>query len=170
MLDYTHSDHLLLDGYNLIHAIPRFQHIMKKEGMDVARARFEDYARCLHDPGKVRLTYVYDGQGGKDEVHQLIPKDPGLAVVFTQKGISADEFIERIIAGSNNPESIQVATNDMAIVLTFRTLGAFSINADELVNRIDDLVRAQTRVINRNLSTNQSKWKDITLRSKLKGL
>ena len=170
MLDYSHSDHLLLDGYNLIHAIPSFQRIMKKEGMDAARARFEDYARCLHDPGKVRLTFVYDGQGAKDDVQQLLPKDPGLAVVFTQKGISADEFIERIIAGSDNPESIQVATNDLAIVLTFRTLGAFSITADELVDRIDDLVRIQTRVMNRSQSINQSKWKDITLRSKLKGL
>jgi len=103
-------------------------------------------------------------------VQQLLPKDAGLAVVFTQKGISADEFIERIIAGSDNPESIQVATNDLAIVLTFRTLGAFSITADELVDRIDDLVRIQTRVMNRSQSINQSKWKDITLRSKLKGL
>lgn len=168
MLDYSHSDHLLLDAYNLIHAIPQFQRIMKKKGLDIARAQFEDYARCLHDPGKVRLTFVYDGQGAKDEIQQLLPKDPGLAVVFTQKGISADEFIERIIAGSEHPERIQVATNDLAIVLTFRTLGAFSINADELVDRIDDLIRAQTRVLNQNLSRNQSRWKDITLRNKLK--
>jgi len=63
-----------------------------------------------------------------------------------------------------------VATNDMAIVLTFRTLGAFPINADDLVDRIEDLVQVQTRVMNRNQARNKSQWKDITLRSKLKGL
>ena len=170
MLDYRNSDHLMLDGYNLIHAIDRFRGIMKREGMDTARARFEDYTRCLHEPGRVRLTIVYDGQGAKDEVQQLIPKDPGLALVFTQKGTSADEFIERIIAGADHPENIQVATNDLAIVLTFRTLGAFSMNAEELELRVDELVRSEKRVMDRNSSINQSKWRDATYRNKLKGL
>ena len=170
MLDYRNSDHLMLDGYNLIHAIDRFRGILKREGMDAAKSRFEDYTRCLHEPGRVRLTIVYDGQGAKDEVQQLIPKDPGLAIVYTQKGTSADEFIERIIAGADQPQNIQVATNDLAIVLTFRTLGAFSMNAEELVDRVDDLVRIQKRVIDRNSSINQSKWRDVTFRNKLKGI
>lgn len=170
MLDYSQSEHLMLDGYNLIHAIPEFRKVMRRDGMDAARARFEDYSRCLHEPGKVRLTIVYDGQGAKDEVQQLIPGDPGLAIVFTQKGASADEFIERIIAGAKQADKIYVATNDLAIVQTFAAMGAFSLRADDLVGRIDDVLKAQRRSLDRTRVKNRDKWDGREFREKLKGL
>jgi predicted RNA-binding protein with PIN domain len=170
MPDYSQSEHLMLDGYNLIHAIPKFQHLLRRQGMDAARARFEDYSRCLHEPGKVRLTIVYDGQGAKDEILQLIPGDPGLAIVFTQKGASADEFIERIIAGAPRPHKIYVATNDLAIVQTFATMGAFTLRADDLVGRADRLQKIQRRALDRIRVKNRNQWDGRELREKLKGL
>ena len=65
MPDYSKSEHLILDGYNLIHAIPEVRNILKAHGITAARERFQELVSCLHEPGLVRLTIVYDGQGDK---------------------------------------------------------------------------------------------------------
>ena len=50
MPDYHNSEHLILDGYNLIHAMPEFKRALKVHGITAVRERFQETMACLHDP------------------------------------------------------------------------------------------------------------------------
>ena len=158
MPDYSQSEHLILDGYNLIHAIPEVRDAMRSHGITVARERFQELTLCLHDPGKVRLTIVYDGQGGKIDVAQPIPDDPGYAIVYSPSGVSADEVIERLVTNADSPERILVATMDHAIAQTFAASGAFALTPDELLDRIQRVTSVQTRVLQEKRRQNRREW------------
>ena len=158
MTDYSKSEHLILDGYNLIHSIPEIRDTMRDHGITVARERFHELVSCLHDPGKVRLTIVYDGQGGKIDVAQPIPGDPGYAIVYSPSGVSADEVIERLVTNADVPERILVATKDNAIAQTFAASGAFTLLPDELLDRIQRVTSAQARVLQETRRQNRGEW------------
>jgi predicted RNA-binding protein with PIN domain len=158
MPDYSQCEHLILDGYNLIHAIPEVRDAMRSHGITVARERFQELTLCLHDPGKVRLTIVYDGQGGKIDVDQPIPDDPGYAIVYSPSGVSADEVIERLVTNADSPERILVATKDHAIAQTFAASGAFALTPDELLDRIQRVTSVQTRVLQEKRRQNHREW------------
>ena len=158
MPDYRNSEHLILDGYNLIHSMPEFKRALKVHGITAVRERFQEAMACLHDPGRVRLTIVYDGQGGKIEVDQPIPDDPGYAIVYSPSGVSADEVIERLVANAETPERILVATRDNAIAQTFAASGAYSITPEELLERLDRVTSGDLRALAETRSKNRSKW------------
>ena len=158
MPDYSQSEHLILDGYNLIHAIPEVRDAMRSYGITVARERFQELTLCLHDPGKVRLTIVYDGQGGKIDVDQPIPDDPGYAIVYSPSGVSADEVIERLVTNADAPDRILVATKDHAIAQTIAASGAFALTPDELMDRIQRVTSVQRRVLQGKRAQNRSDW------------
>jgi predicted RNA-binding protein with PIN domain len=158
MPDYSQSEHLILDGYNLIHAIPEVRNAMRVHGLSVARERFQELSSCLHDPGKVRLTIVYDGQGGKIDVDQPIPDDPGYAIVYSPSGVSADEVIERLVTNADAPERILVATKDNAIAQTFAASGAFVLTPDELLDRIQRVNSGRSRVLQEKRRQNRKEW------------
>jgi len=158
MPDYEESEHLILDGYNLIHALPEFRAVLKSHGITAAREQFQEAMACLHDPGRVRLTIVYDGQGGKIEVDQPLPDDPGYAIVYSPSGVSADEVIERLVANADDPARILVATRDNAIAQTYAASGAFSLTPDELVSRLGRVASGQQRAVADMRRRNRREW------------
>ena len=158
MPDYSKSEHLILDGYNLIHAIPEVRNILKAHGITAARERFQELVSCLHEPGLVRLTIVYDGQGDKLEVAQPIPDDPGYAIVYSPSGVSADEVIERLVANADTPDRILVATKDNAIAQTFAASGAFALTPDEMLERLGRVNTEQSRVLQESRHKNRHQW------------
>ena len=158
MMDYSKSEHLILDGYNLIHALPEFRAVLDNYGISTARERFQEAMSCLHDPGHVRLTIVYDGQGGSMEVEQPLPDDPGYAIIYSPSGVSADEVIERLVVNADAPERILVATRDNAIVQTYAASGAFSLRPDELVERLDRVASSQQKVLADARRNNRQAW------------
>ena len=113
---------------------------------------------CLHEPGLVRLTIVYDGQGDKLEVAQPIPDDPGYAIVYSPSGVSADEVIERLVANADTPDRILVATKDNAIVQTFAASGAFALTPDEMLERLGRVNTEQSRALQETRRQNRRQW------------
>ncbi len=158
MPDYRQSEHLILDGYNLIHAFPELRKVLKDHGSSVARERFKEEVSCLHEPGRVRLTIVYDGQGGEVEVEQPLPDDPGFAIVYSPSGVSADEVIERFVANSSTPGRVLVATKDLAIAQTFATMGAFTLTPADLRARIDRILGEHGRVMEQVRRATRREW------------
>jgi len=158
MPDYSQSEHLILDGYNLIHAFPELRKVLKDHGSSIARERLEEEVSCLHEPGRVRLTIVYDGQGGEVEVAQPLPNDPGFAIVYSPSGVSADEVIERFVTNSSTPERVLVATKDLAIAQTFATMGAFTLAPSDLRSRIDQILGERGRVLEQVRQATRREW------------
>jgi predicted RNA-binding protein with PIN domain len=52
--------------------------------------------------------------------------------MFTRKGMTADGWIERVVAQATAPEQFLVATNDHAEATMVRSLGGRAITAEEL--------------------------------------
>ena len=116
---------VLVDGYNVLHAIPKFA----PRGGDLvsARDRFESWlAQAAAHAGVQRCILVWDGRGG---VRQ---KRAGrLTVLYTAAGTSADDRLLELCRGpfaSRNASTWIVSSDgdvrEPARQLGFQTLGA----------------------------------------------
>ncbi len=101
---------LIIDGYNLIHAIPA---IARYVNSDLQRARelllikLAGYSRLK----QTRLTVVFDGQNtGSD----LRAEQPGVAVIFTQ-GRKADQEIKDRVSRITSKKDWLIITSDFDI-------------------------------------------------------
>ena len=129
-------EHLLIDGYNIIHDWPDLKRLLK-QSVDSARAHLAHRMRLIHDVEGVGITIVYDG-GGAETVTERPGDDALFSIVFTEKGVSADAFIEQIAARAADPKRISVASGDTMIAESTAASGARTVSPAFL----DDWVRA----------------------------
>ena len=74
-----------------------------------------------------RVTVVFDGQGGPREP---MARAAGLEVLFSPKGKTADDVIERLVGQSPQPARILVVTSDRMERQMVEGAGALSISAE----------------------------------------
>tara|TARA_B100001248_G_scaffold260540_1_gene249027 strand:- start:46648 stop:47148 length:501 start_codon:yes stop_codon:yes gene_type:complete len=157
--------HLLVDGYNIIHAWPRLKKVFAF-GSEPARAQLGNLLRTIHDTDTLRLTIVFDGQGKKVEIERPY-EDLSFSYLFTSSDLTADELIEQLVQKSKHPETITVATKDNLLADTIRALGAFPITPDALEDWITRCEKQQTSSLDQHKrSTNKdwnasSPWRDL---------
>ena len=134
-------EHLLIDGYNLMHAWPQTRRLLRRD-IDGARDRFLDIVRIIHDIGGTQTTVVFDGRGAKPEVEY-----PGgqktFAVVFSPAGLSADGVIEQLVAHSKTPTACSVATRDNLVAESIRASGAVVLTPQDLMDWVERCERQQ---------------------------
>ena len=116
---------VLVDGYNVLHAIPKFA--PRGRDLDSARDRFEAWlAEAAARAGVERCILIWDGRAGGRE------KRAGrLTILYTASGTSADDRILEFCRGpfASRPESTWVVSSDGDVhrpagQLGFTTLGA----------------------------------------------
>ena len=146
----TQEEHLLIDGYNLIHAWPGLHKNQPASNTMALRTTLADRVRNLHDFDGVRTTLVFDGQGDRIEIER-----PGAAAtfsfLFTPSGLTADAVIEQLVAQSHTPQTITVVTEDAMIRETIISLGAFWLSATQFQKRLSHCEQRQDDYLNRNL-------------------
>ncbi len=87
--------HLLIDGYNLIHTNRTLLQLNPIQ-LQQERERLIDQLSLYRQHRPCEMTVVFDGwQGGW--VSENREKKKGVEVVFSPKGVKADEVIKRII-------------------------------------------------------------------------
>ena len=104
---------ILIDGYNLIAALPALRSFFPN---DLERAR-KELCDLLARYKKARahdITVVYDGQGGPWGGNESV-RVKGIKEIFTAKGVKADDVIIRM--ARENPEAMVVVTQDREIEL-----------------------------------------------------
>jgi predicted RNA-binding protein with PIN domain len=114
--------HLLIDGYNLLHASRRTDHDWTRLDLEDGRAAILSFLASHRRPAREPITVVFDGAG------ERMPHSPsrvhGVEVVFSPPGVKADEVIVDMVRGAPNPKSLLVVTDDRGIQDQVKVTGA----------------------------------------------
>ncbi|WOO40338.1 NYN domain-containing protein [Rubellicoccus peritrichatus] len=152
------TDHLLIDGYNVLHAWPELRRQMKRS-VDGARDNLIETVRVIRSVDGLRITLVFDGKGDKPEV-EYPGDDNGFAVLFAPAGISADALIEQIVRKAKKPERCQVISRDNLVIESIRAAGGYGYTPDDLADWVRRCEERQTRTIMNQSKSNNKLWKD----------
>lgn len=133
---------VLVDGYSVLHfwrTLIRKQRGRKQvgaEARDELVKLMQQYADAIGAP----VSVVFDGYGAK---HQPTPTDhgPGVRVVYSQHGKTADDVIERSVAEATDRESILVVTSDNLERQTVESLGARSMSCEMFEAEVETALR-----------------------------
>lgn len=165
----SNEKYLLVDGYNILHAWPELEEIMK-ENLEAARNKLMDILSNYQSIIKSNIMLVFDAyrvEGGRESVENY----HNIEVVFTAEAQSADQFIEKFARKNKANYQITVATSDGLEQIIIRGAGARLLSARELRESIhlaeDELHREHLSI----LGTEQSKLEDALsdeIKSKLK--
>ena len=150
------SRHLIIDGYNVIHACPQLKALLLSGNQDSARELLIQAAQSIHDAEDTRVTVVFDGKGPTTTIDRPC-KELSFSCIFAPSHASADVILERIILNSKFPKLVTVATNDIMILESARANGAFTITPTELFDWID---RARGGV-RRHIKPSTKKWNTL---------
>jgi len=123
---------LLVDGYNVIHAVESLRQLLRRD-VGTARDRLRNRLRILADFEAVAVTLVFDGPG--EQVSTERERGSGsLEVLYAPSHLTADGLIENLITRASSPADLTVATHDHLIGEAARVAGAFVMGADELMD------------------------------------
>ncbi|MCB1229799.1 MAG: NYN domain-containing protein [Verrucomicrobiae bacterium] len=124
---------LIVDGNNIIHAWPDLAELHRKR-RGLGHAALCQRLRQYRDHADHRVVVVFDGKSGpREEVRE----PEGLQIIYTDGGNTADDVIERLVAGNVKKYRIIVATNDLAEQNLVSAFGAEVWSAELLRGEID---------------------------------
>lgn len=116
--------HVVIDGYNLLHAHPRYA-LGQYDDMDSARARLVADVAGFAEGGP-RTILVFDG-GGNPSSDGTPHHIGALTVIFSPAGTTADDVIESLARRfRERGEDVLVVTSDTATRETVRS-GSVSV-------------------------------------------
>jgi len=113
--------HILIDGYNLIHASRGTDFDWTNLPLEDQRKALLDFLLTRRRPGREKITVVFDGSSG------IYPRDAhvhGIDIVFSEAGVTADTVICDIVASSPNPRAYLVVSDDRGIRTSVLAAGA----------------------------------------------
>ncbi|HQU08438.1 MAG: hypothetical protein B7X06_01240 [Verrucomicrobia bacterium 21-51-4] len=116
--------HLIVDGYNLIHAWRVFRKILSEYGHAAVQSRLLDTIAPIHDSEGWRITLVFDGNQQRAQIDTPLGAG-GIAVIYASAQMAADGVIERLLVQSRVDERVAVVSRDGAI-----TRLAYSLNKE----------------------------------------
>jgi len=133
-LRWNNPMHLIIDGYNVMHALPVEKEWPGKASKD-RRAFFVEKVRAYLGGRNHRATLVFDGAKGGEDMggHETHGR---LEVQYSRRGEEADDVIKRMLEESGNPREVLVVSSDKGITGYVRSLGASVAGAHELVKRL----------------------------------
>ena len=126
---------LIVDGYNIIFALPELKELSKvnidsaKDALKDMLANYQGYTGC-------RVMVVFDGYRKKGNPGST-EKYFSLEVVHTRQDETADAYIERTVHDLVSKYKITVATNDNLEQLTILSQGALRMSAGMLVQEME---------------------------------
>lgn len=132
---------LIIDGYNILGAWRNDMGHMKSETIDSARDALTELFRDYAGYSGQQVTVVYDAWLS-DRMTRSEEKTGSFSVVFTRKGETADQYIERLVDSySRDIEldrcEIRVATSDGIEQTVILGRGATRLSARELLAEMD---------------------------------
>ena len=126
---------LIVDGYNIIFALPELKELSKvnidsaKDALKDMLANYQGYKGC-------RVMVVFDGYRKKGNPGS-VEKYLSLEVIHTKQDETADSYIERTVHDLVSKHKITVATNDNLEQLTILSQGALRMSANMLVQEFE---------------------------------
>ncbi len=149
--------HLLVDGWNAIHANPKLKKILNEHSQEAATKALSDIVATIHDCENCRATIVYDGRGDSIEIVRR-SKMETFSEVYTPSEMTADDFIEQYCA--KHTEGCTVATADNLLDLTAGFFGAHIISPIALFEWAKQCGQQIRNKSHQNKKENSVSWKD----------
>ncbi len=150
-------EHLLIDGYNVIHAWPDLVALLERDS-GAARERLADIVRIIHDFEGWRTTLVFDGQGETIEIERPT-EEMSFSLVYAPAGTSADAIIERMVYRSPDPGRVTVVSGDNMVRETITVLGGRSLGPGELLKWVESCERRQGDALQRRRAKVDTQWR-----------
>lgn len=125
------SDVILVDGYNLIHALGMIQHHMPRGGLEASRRRLLEFLATAFQGRDAIVTVVFDARSGNGK-RSLV--QAGMYVQFSGQGESADDLIERMIDENDDTDQLIVVSNDARLQHAAKRAGARPWSHDDLLD------------------------------------
>jgi predicted RNA-binding protein with PIN domain len=127
---------LILDGYNVIHAVPELARHLDRSLQSAREALVrlcEAYRARRGDIG--RLYVVFDGRDAQ-AFGSSEQQDGGVTVCFAQKPQEADERILSVIEAQSARSRCVVVSNDNEVVNNARAFGAGVMSVQEFYKKV----------------------------------
>jgi len=115
--------HILVDGYNFLHASAGTDHDWTGLPLEQARAAMVSFLADVGRPRRESLTVVFDGAGTM-QYDTRAENRRGVEVIFSEAGVTADEVIRDMVGKAPDPRSVLVVTADREIRDFVRKPGA----------------------------------------------
>ena len=129
------TDEWLIDGYNLLRSS---SHSAKNAGKPLSRESLFSEIASFAAVSRRRIVIVLDGAGNDAEFNAFSTKE--FLIRYSQE-VSADAYIERRLAESPSKERCVVVSDDRAIVLMVRGMGARAMHTEEFVKALTESQR-----------------------------
>ncbi len=152
------AKHLLVDGYNIIHAWPELKKVLTQLGPEQARTQLVQILRVIHDTENIRLTIVFDGNGSKIEIQHPSP-DQTFSLLYSPAGVSADIIIEQLASSRKKNQEIIVATHDNLIRDSVISSGGSVVSPESLEDWVNACQNRQNKNIMDHQKSSQKSWK-----------
>jgi len=127
------AQHYILDGYNILHAIPKYADIVIRD-RESARKQLEQDVELYCRTGEIEVTIVYDSKRFPNAFADFIDtKQP--VIVFTSIVQEADDYIieaaEEIASAGTT-----IVSNDSKVLAGASHAGCATMSAQEFVQLI----------------------------------
>jgi predicted RNA-binding protein with PIN domain len=134
-------DILIVDGYNVINAWSELNKL-KEVSLDQARERLIQWIASYAGYKGLEAIIVFDAYMSKESLRRC-SKNPGVRVLYSQEGETADSAIEKLVYDlvCERKGNVYVATADRAEQLTVLGSGAFRVSIRELQNAVVGVAR-----------------------------
>ncbi|MGI9242435.1 MAG: NYN domain-containing protein [Verrucomicrobiales bacterium] len=131
--DRVRGRFLLVDGHSMIFAWDELRELHERR-MVLAREALCQRLQTYQDMTDERVVVVFDGNQGEK------PKSPDQAtiqVLYSKKGGSADQILERLACKYAGEHDLTVASRDRAVLDMVSSFGAHAISANGLADRLE---------------------------------
>ncbi|HEY4913363.1 MAG TPA: NYN domain-containing protein [Candidatus Dormibacteraeota bacterium] len=129
-------ERVIVDGYNVIHAWPQLKRLLGDASLEAARDKLIERLSVFGMVAGADVTVVFDAHHSTARTNSEEVVE-GVHVLFTRKGHSADQAIERIAYGASQlGDLITVATSDRFQRDLVRGMGGAVISSEELERRV----------------------------------
>ena len=130
---------VLVDGYSLLHHWPE---------LAPGRARHSFHARDAlvaaltqyQDSSGTPVTVIFDGGGAPPDTPKNETARDGIEVLFSKKGQTADQIIERVAHLMKPYGEVMAVTNDFAERETVVSLGNVACSCENFIRMMEDTV------------------------------
>ena len=128
---------VLVDGYSLLHHWPELAPGRKRHSFH-ARDALVAILTQYQDSSSTPITVIFDGGGAPPDTPKNETKPGGIEVLFSKKGQTADQIIERVAHLMKPYGEVLTVTNDYAERETVISLDGSACSCENFISMLSD--------------------------------
>jgi predicted RNA-binding protein with PIN domain len=149
---------IVIDGYNLGFAWPGVRERLKQD-QQLGRDRLLDLLRRYKKASGADITVVFDGRSQSGA--EAKTKQRGIAVIYAQRPISADEEIGRLVVRTKDRGRMLVVSSDRAVRASVRQFRAEAIGSAEFIAMAERALEGQGAASEKPETVDIDKWSKV---------